>query len=267
MKLSNIAKQILQEESLEEIEDVVKQECAHYIQKNRQFLSSGFHLMRGTEYGGDLARRGFREREVIKGSSFLYYLFETMKPQNVPSRKTLVPCTGGEVSSFFENNYVYAVFPIGSSYKMVYTEGIEDFNHNDLNNDVYKVMDPFNEIEMEYWLADSGKREMDQDVFKDIGYVIGEIDALINSKKPDNIVRGYNYLFDYLEENRNNLKEEIPEIYDQIEESRKYMSEFLNKTNVSETLRSEMGGLEVGLYAPDGFIYVSEDKVNAIDWG
>lgn len=266
MKLSEIAKNIIQEHSASFAKEILTNECSHFINNNRQLLKDEFYLMRGTEFTGNLDKRDYRERKKIRGSAYLYFLFETMRSSSMPSRKSLVPCTGGEVSSLFNRKAVYAVFPIGSNYEMVYTKGIEDFNQNDLNNEVYKVMDPFTEIKMEYYNTMGNKREMDQETFKDIGYVIGEVEHLIDSKKPDNIIKGYKYLFDYLEEDREDLEKEIPEIYDQLEEAQKYMNEILQKTEVTKKLKQNMDGLEVGLYAPDGFIYVLDSFINKIDW-
>lgn len=239
--------------------DSLIKDCAHFLDKTKNNLSSNFYLGRASPKNYNTPKfRPERERKQIRGSKGAFYFYNKFRPSDIPPRHKQVPCLGGSVSDRFsggENNS-YAVFPAGTDYKMIYTEGVPDFNFPKFRS---IPESPHHVLTTEYYTELRG--EIDPEVDKDIDHVLSRIDSLKRGSKPKKIMKAFDYLLDYMEGNEE-LKLVVSEAYDALENHREYWREFFSRTHTTQELTLKMDGLEVGLYAPDGFYYVSTGEVH-----
>lgn len=261
------------------IDDLLS-DCSYFISENRKMLLRKRYIWRSSKNKYDIQKRPFRERKEIRGSSWLYYLYETMKPSNVPSRKELIPCQGYVSSKFFGaaelNSYI--VFPIGRRYTFVYARFIKDFN--------------FNVIRKKYTIPDSGLFSRFPSVMmtlgdlKNIAEKNGNVDRknrivnlqkkfklasdkwslAVNEKNVNKIVPLFD---DALEHTEPLLDSEIiqeyePKLIQTYEQSFEYMNEYLDLLMQYKGIEANMENVEVGMYAPDGFYYVDPSYMGRI---
>ena len=246
MKLKNI----LKEAENDKLIDKVKEECSDFINVNRSALESGNYLMRGTDktYRGDLiVKKDFRLRKKVKGSNFMTWVYEKWKPNSQPSRQEMVPTQFGELTGMFSTKNTFAVFPIGNSFKLHYASEVADFNS--LNPHIRKSLDPQEQIEN----AKSNYGDLPKEVRDELK---GAIDLYIEEKSwtYDKIVEVYEELWGvlkFLGGYRDDVKRRIGMLKGAAES-------YFQNSEFTKQLPSEEG-LEVNVYAPDGWYYVDRD--------
>ncbi len=243
-------KGILKEAKSDQLVGKVKEDCSDFISVNRSALESGNYLMRGTDkaYRGDrIVKKDFRLRKKVKGSNFMTWFYEKWKPDSQPSRQEMVPTQFGELTGMFSTKNTFAVFPIGSRYKLHYTSEVEDFNS--LNPYINKFLDPQKQIEK----AKLNYADLPEEVKDELKRAI---DLYMEEKSwnYDKIVELYEELWEvqkFLGKYRNDVKEEI-------ERLKKSAENYFQNSKFTKKLPGEKG-LEVNVYAPDGWYYVDKD--------
>jgi len=253
MRLKNALRLITEKEGLRDL----KKDCQTFMEKSEAILSEDFYLARASknDYNGATFRPS-RERKFIRGSNDMFYFYNKFRPSNVPPRHKQVPCTGGSVSGTFQSEAQnsYAVFPVGSRYKMIYTEGVPDFN-SPSDDELYKApRSPLFTISEKYWNELNGEIESRWD--REIGNMLSRVDQGDMSNKPGEITSAFDYLVEFMLKYEEDIKHYFPEAYESLDEYKEYFEKFFSKTNVVDKLEKEMDGLEVGLFAPDGFYYL-----------
>lgn len=256
MRFKPLVESIFQEQN-DDIGKTIRQlksDCKYFFDTNRQLLESGFFLYRGSLNDYDVVYKESRKRLNIKGNKYSFYYYEENRPSNAPSRVDLVPCSGGGVSEKFEMMNKYIVFPVGSKYKMVYSDGIQDFNFNDLK-DKYSPVEPKNSLKNAYH---DNKNDMPKEFSGKVFDFMNKMKYRIGSR-PDRIMNGYDEIMSFIENNATKISKYMPKVLADIDDFNTYMKEYLANLHVTQKLTKDMDGLEVGLYAPDGFYYISNE--------
>lgn len=263
-------------------------ECEPYIKKNIRNIRKNNGLIRttGNVYGIDKIKP--RKRTSIKGSPWLYYLYETIKPSNFPSRSELVPCYGYEIHKKF-GTYKYKIYPVGNKYKLVYTDGVADFNENHIISKYDEKaaqikFQSINDFVLRVYIRtmaglwdniilklvdfkDEAEFEERHKVYKATDILLTNIEDIrrtwksaYNTKEISSFMSKYNKLIPKINKvfGAPLLKQLCENYIDVFAMSTKYMKEYLSKTHITDTLSDDMRKIEVGLYAPDGFYYMND---------
>lgn len=234
----------------------IRKNCKTFLRSNKNKLLNGNFLYRGTssEYTLDVIEKSFRKRREIKGDPFNTWVYEYFKKENHPSRQDMIPSEYGELRDLWrKNKNVFCVFPIGNSYLLHYTDGVKDFNSN---NSYFSPLTSFNSIFYSmkalpdaYNLNDNQREKV-----KDFLDVLYSIDKTDYQSVKEEMNRHWNYLKNLQEEGIENAGTKVK----QIEHA---AHEFFQNSSFSLEMPNEVG-LEVNIYAPDGFYYVSETTKN-----
>jgi len=242
-------KGILTEVENDKLVDKVKEECSNFISTNLTALESENYLMRGTDKayrGKRVVKKDFRLRKKVKGSNFMTWLYEKWKPGSQPSRQEMVPTQFGDLTGMFSTKNTFAVFPIGSNYKLHYASEVADFNS--LNPHIRKSLDPQKQIEN----AKSNYGDLPKEVRDELKRAI---DLYIEEKSWSygKIVELYEELWEVLKF----LGEYRDDVNRRIETLKKAAENYFQNSKFTKKLPSE-DGLEVNVYAPDGWYYVDK---------
>lgn len=243
-------KGILKEAENDKLVDRVREECSDFINVNRSALKAGNYLMRGTDktYRGDrIVKKDFRLRKKVKGSNFMTWVYEKWKPDSKPSRQEMVPTQFGELTGMFSTRNTFAVFPIGNNFRLHYSSKVADFNS--LNPHIKKSLDPQEQIEN----AKSNYGDLPKKVRDELKRAI---DLYIEEKSwtYDKIVEVYEELWEVLKF----LGEYRDDVKGRIEMLKKAAESYFQNSKFTKKLPDEEG-LEVNVYAPDGWYYVDKD--------
>lgn len=257
LKIKSILREVINEQKVNDFFI----DCNHFLDNNKSMLLDGFYLNRATKKHGDIKKRPARKRRSIKGSKSLFYYYEKYLPDSIPSRIDQVPCSGGSLSSVFESRLskTYAVFPVGSSYEMVYIRDAADFNVN-------HIVRSFNDEPLN--LLRQMKKELknndgvDEPIRKYLMGLYGDIHR--KEISPQDIKKHFGKLEDILQRNQYKLEDKLPTTYktrENLIETTQYM---VKHTQSTTKLSDKLDNVEVGLYAPNGFYYISMGEVKNI---
>lgn len=249
---------------LEEEKETFLSDCAYFIERNRLNFKDKNFLVRGTVtiYDQKIVKKDFRKRRRVKGDPMFTFLYEKFRPQNIPSRRDTVPCQNGVVSSLNDkwnssSRDVYYVFPIGNNYKLVYTDGVFDFN---IGNRFLRSSEMFSLIEFMRKI----KRKIDYDhkYTREIYDIFGGV----TKREYDEIMKYYKKGLNFIKNKKKFIKDiglDYEKQVSMIEKNEKMIKEFFENTKVSKEIPQEKE-LEVNLYSSNGFYYVDPIKFKRI---
>jgi len=249
--------------SIEEIEE----NCSHFLSKNKKELLDGFFLVRGTDSGLQMAKREFRTRKKVF-SPGLFYFYNKFRPSQTPKREELVPCFGNNLANVFSHKQKYAVFPIGSNYKMFFHPRIEDFNYNDLieNHDLGSA--PFKKLHEEIDNAfQRAKIIKDTTIEEELPFsepFLEDLEDTYHTRvhdfmKVEKINSVYDQILKVIQKYKQVFKENFPDVLNTLQEYQKYFEKYFSGLKSTQSLQNGIDKKEVGLYAPDGFYYLTYD--------
>ncbi len=161
----------------------------------------------------------------------------------------MVPTQFGELTGMFSTKNTYAVFPIGSNYKLHYASEVADFNS--LNPHIRKSLDPQEQIKNAKSNYGSLPKEVRDELKRAIDLYIEEKNGTY-----DKIIGLYEELWKvlkFLGEYRDDVKRRIEMLKEAAEN-------YFQNSKFTKQLPGEEG-LEVNVYAPNGWYYVDKDIV------
>ncbi len=246
----------------------IEENCEHFLSKNKKELRNDFYLVRGTDGRFQVAKREFRTRNKVF-SPGLFYFYNEFRPSQIPKREELVPCFGNNVANIFSHKQKYAVFPIGSNYEMFFHPRIEDFNYNDEIEKYDLGSAPFKKLHEEISsVFQQAKIIKDTTVKEELPFsesFLKDLEDIYHTRahdfmKIEKINSIYNKTIKIIEKYKRVFEENFSDVLHILQEYQKYFEKYFSGLKETQNLQNEMDKKEVGLYAPDGFYYLSHDQ-------
>lgn len=250
----------------------IKSDCRPFFKLNEDLLRSGFTVWRVSkkERDQDVTKVPHRTRNKIQGDVWRTFFYREFKPPDLPNRNEMFSCQGENPSDDLRGTE-YAIFPVGSNYKMVYHPDVKDFNRPKYMDIRVSSFSLTRGIRMDLNLGITPKELKDpskvhSETFQEIRDEIGEnLDILYKrfniAYNGSDEARKYNFdrfeqLWNFLVDNRDYYEKFLERTYQVVDNMKNYWKGYFDGLVETKSLSKDMSNREVSVYAPDGVYYL-----------